>query len=163
MARGSLGLFTCSNKWSQTERYGPAKSSSAPTNVTLLAGFLFVVAALPTGAVSLGRVIDFWDTLTIVTVSVWIVSSGLGLLLNLADFLQKDGEFKRAGAVLTPAAIISALMKIAILPFWWEFALFPCLGILSILFAHHDSKDQGHPLYKSAKTARCHIPFWWWP
>ena len=116
-------------------------------------GFLLVVTALATVAVCVGRIVDLWETLPIVTVCVWTVSSGAGLLLNLRNFLEKDGEIKRAGAVLTPAAIIAALTNIAILSFWWEFALLPLLGILSVTFAYYDSKDQGHLLNSTAKTA----------
>ena len=116
-------------------------------------GFLLVVTALATVAVCLGGIVDLWETLPIVTVCVWTVSSGVGLLLNFSNFLEKGGEFKRAGAVLTPAATIAALTNIAILSFWWEFALLPFLGILSVTFAYYDSKDQGHLLYSTVKTA----------
>ena len=44
-------------------------------------------------------------------------------------------------------------MNIAILSFWWEVALFPLLGILSVIFAYYDSKDQSHQLYSAVKTA----------
>ena len=116
-------------------------------------GFLMVVTALATVAVCLGRIVDLWETLPIVTVSVWTVSSGVGLLSNFSNFLEKDGEYKRAGAVLTPAAIIAALTNIAVLSFWWELALLPFLGILSVTFAYYDSRKQGHPLYSTVKMA----------
>ena len=73
--------------------------------------------------------------------------------MRFPNFLKKDGEFKRASAVLTPAAIIAALTNVAILPFWWEVALLPLLGILSILFAFYDSKDRGHRVHGFVKAA----------
>ena len=115
-------------------------------------GLLLMVTALATVAVCLGRIVDLWQTLPIVTVCVWTVGSGVGLLLNFSDFLEKDGEFKRAGSALTPAAIIAALTNIAILSFWWEFALLPFLGILSGTFAYYDSKDRDHLLYSTVKA-----------
>ena len=123
------------------------------TILTSFMGLLLVVTALAAVAVCLGRIVDLWETLPVVTVSVWFVSSGVGLLLNFDNFLEKDGEFKRASAFLTPATIIAALMNIAILSFWWEVALFPLLGILSVIFAYYDSKDQSHQLYSAVKTA----------
>ena len=73
--------------------------------------------------------------------------------MKFPNFLEKDGEFKRASAVLTPATIIAALMNIAILSFWWEVALLPLLGILSILFAFYDPKDRGHQVHNFAQAA----------
>ena len=120
---------------------------------TSFIGFLLVVGALTTVAVCAGRIAGFWETLPIVTVSVWTVTSGVGLLLNFNDFLGKDGEFKRASAVLTPAAVIAALMNIAILSFWWEVALLPLLGILSVILAYSDSRDLPHHLNRTVKMA----------
>lgn len=121
------------------------------TVFTLFIGFLFVVAALTTVAVCVGRIAGFWETLPVVTVSVWTVTSGVGLLLNFDNFLGKDGEFKRASAVLTPAAVIAALMNIAILSFWWEVALLPLIGILSVVLAFSDSKDRPNRLNRTVK------------
>ena len=118
-----------------------------------LVGLLFVVIALATVAVYLGRIAGLWETLPVITVSVWTVSSGVRLLMNFGNFLEKDGEFKRASAVLTPATLIAALTNIAILSIWWEVTILPLLGILSFLFAYYDSKDRDHQLYNAAKTA----------
>ena len=44
-------------------------------------------------------------------------------------------------------------MNIAILSFWWEVALLPLLGILSVILAYSDSKDRPHHLYRTVKMA----------
>ena len=123
------------------------------TVLTSFIGLLLVVTALITVAVCVGRFAGFWETLPVVTVFVWILTSGVGLLLNFNNFLEKDGEFKRASAVLTPAAVIAALMNIGILSFWWEIALLPLLGILSVILAYSDSKDRLHQLHRTVKMA----------
>ena len=122
------------------------------TIVMLFMGLLLVVAALAAVAVFVGRIVGLWENPPIVTVSVWTMSSGFGLLMNFDNFLEKDGEFKRASAVLTPAAIITALTNIAILSIWWEVALLPCLAILSVIFTHYDSEDADHQMYRAVKT-----------
>ena len=123
------------------------------TVLTSFIGLLLVVTALTTVAVCVGRFAGFWETLPVVTVFVWTLTSGVGLLLNFNNFLEKDGEFKRACAVLTPAAVIAALMNIGILSFWWEIALLPLLGILSVILAYSDSKDRLHQLHRTVKMA----------
>ena len=116
-------------------------------------GLFMVVTILTTVVVSAGRFIGFWETLPVVTVLVWSLGSGASLLMNLNHFLEEDGEFRRASAVLTPATIIAALMNIAILHIWWEVALLPILAILSFMFAYYKSKGDGQYLHNTAKTA----------
>ena len=123
------------------------------TILSLYTGLLLVVTALAAVAVYLGRSVGLWETLPVVTVSVWAVSSGVALLLNFGDFLGKDGEFRRAAAVLTPATIIAALADIAILSFWWEVALFPVLAFLAIMFAYNQPEHRNRQLHSFAKMA----------
>ena len=122
------------------------------TILILLGGLLLVVIALATVAVCLGRIAGFWETLPVITVSIWTLTSGVGLLMNLSNFLEKDGEFKRAGAVLTPAAIVAALTNIAVLSIGWELGLLPLLVFLSFAVAYYESKDHSHQPYKVAMT-----------
>ena len=128
------------------------KTVMDPTILILLGGLLLVVTALATVAVWLGRIAGFWETLPVITVSIWTVSSGVGLLMNLSNFLEKDGEFKKASAVLTPAAIVAALTNIAVLSIWWELGILPLLVFLSFAVAYYESKDHSHQLYKMAMT-----------
>ncbi len=130
---------------------GILKTLGHQTTLTLFIGLLWVTAALATVAVCLGRIAGLWETLPIVTVSVWFVSSGVGLLLNSDNLREKGGKLKRASAVLTPAAIIAAFTNIAILSFWWEVALLPLLGILGVILAYYDSKDRSHQVYSYVK------------
>ncbi len=120
--------------------------------ITSLMGLIVVVAALAVAAVYIGRIAGLWETLPVITVFVWFVGSGVGLLTNFADFAGKKGEFKRAARALTPATIIAALTGIAILSFWWEVALFPILAILSAVFVHYDIKDPAHQLNRAVKA-----------
>ena len=112
-------------------------------------GLFLVAAFLTIAAVCLGRIAGLWETLPVITVSIWSLSSGVRLLMNFDNFLEKDGEFKRACAVLTPATIIAALTNIAILSLWWEIVLLPLLGVLSFIFASYDSTSRSHNVAKT--------------
>ena len=129
---------------------GLLRTTINPTILTLLGGLALVVLALATVAVILGRIGGFWETLPVVTVSTWTVTSGLGLMMNLNNFLEKGGEFKKASAVLTPAAIVAALTNIAVLSIWLELGLLPLLACLSFAVAYYESKRHSHRPYKAA-------------
>ena len=103
-------------------------------------GLFIVVAGLAIAAVTFGRVVGFWEIWPVISVVIWGVTSGTGILLNYNKFLQKDGEFRRAAAVVTPATVLVAFTNIAILPFWWEIGLLPVLAMLSIIGAYYASK-----------------------
>ena len=111
-------------------------------------GLFFTVTVLATVAVVFGRTVGLWETLPVVTVLVWAVTSGIWLLLNISDFLEERGQFiRKAKAVLVPATIVAAFANIATLLFWWEVVLIPPLVIFGFTFAYYESKSHGRPLY----------------
>ena len=87
-----------------------------------------------------------------VSVAVWALTSGVGILLNYEDFLQKEGEFRRAAKVLTTAWLITTLLNIAILPIWWEIGLVLVLAILGIIDVYYASRIGYQQVSRVART-----------
>ena len=96
-------------------------------------GLFMVAAGLAIAAVTSGRAVGLWGIWPVISVVIWSFTSGMGILLNYDNFLRREGEFRRAAAVVTPATVLVALTSIAILPFWWEIGLAPVLAVLSII------------------------------
>ncbi len=103
-------------------------------------GLFIIVAALAIVAVSFGNAVGLWVIWPVISVVIWGATSGMGILLNYDKFLQKDGEFRRAAAVVTPATVLVAVTNIAILPIWWEIGLLPVLAMLSVIAVYCTSK-----------------------
>ena len=118
-----------------------------PPIIALFIGLFVIEAALATVAVVLGRFVGLWTTLPIVTVSIWSVTSGISLLMDIGKFLEEDRHFiRKARAVLTPAIVLTALINIAILSFWWEFALVPFLQAFAVLSVYGSRNHNERPL-----------------
>ena len=101
-----------------------------PAILLPLAGLIANVAFLTFIAVIVGRRMGVWETLPVVTASLWAFTTGFSLLLHLGEFLKGDNNFRdRAVAMLGPAAILAAVMGVAICSFWWELVLVPILFV----------------------------------
>lgn len=109
------------------------KSFIRPVILGPVLGLFIVVAGLAIAAVTFGRTVGLWEIWPVISVVIWGVTSGMGILLNYDKFLRREGEFRRATAVVTPATVLVAFTSIAILPFWWEIGLLPVLAVLSII------------------------------
>ena len=119
---------------------GILKSFIKPIILVSVFGLFIVVAGLAIVAVTFGSAVGLWEIWPVISVVIWGATSGMGILLNYDKFLRKDGEFRRAAAVVTPATVLVAFTDIAILPFWWEFGLMPVLALLSIIAVYAASK-----------------------
>ena len=107
-----------------------------------LIGMLAIVAGLTILSVILGRMIGVWETLPVVTASVWFLTAGFSLLLNLGDFLKGENEFQtRVVAVLVPSTVITEIISVAVLTFWWELFLIPLLFfIVYVMYTNQSTK-----------------------
>ena len=105
-------------------------------------GLLIYVTCLAFLGVWLGRKIGFWETLPVVSVSVWSLTSGITLLLHLGEFLKGGNEFRsKAVAVLGPSTVITGIVNVAILAFWLEMILAPIITFLAISFYSTRNKE----------------------
>ena len=105
--------------------------------ISLLIFGLFANAAIVTLlAVIVGRAFGLWETLPVVTATIWSLTSGLSLLLNLETFLESGHEFrKRVITVLGPATVLTEVVAVAILPIWWELLFVPGVTLLALAVA----------------------------
>ena len=114
----------------------------SPSISLLVIGLLVNVACLTFLGVLLGRKIGFWETLPVVSVSVWSLTSGITLLLHLSEFLKGENEFRsRVVAVLGPSTVITGIVNIAILAFWLEMILAPVIFFLAVAFYSTRNKE----------------------
>ena len=123
-----------------------------PILLVPILGLFIIVTGLAAVAVTFGRTVGLWEICPVVSVAVWGVTSGVGILLNYGNFLQKEGEFRRAAKVLTPAWFITTLMNIATLPIWWEIGLVPVLAILWIIDVYYASRIGYQQVSRVART-----------
>ena len=102
--------------------------------ISILLSGLFVNAAFITAlAVCLGRKVGLWETLPLVTATIWSLTTGVSLLFHLGEFIRSSSEFrKRAIRILGPSTIATEIVGIAILAFWIELVLVPLLLLLTL-------------------------------
>ena len=103
-------------------------------------GLLATVAVLITSAVIVGRIWGLWETLPIVTATIWFLTSGFSLFDHLKPNREDNAFWKTAKAILGPSAIITALSGIAIFPFFWELVLIPVSTIIYIYTLRNDNE-----------------------
>ena len=104
-----------------------------PSITLLIIGLLVNVATLTTAAVVVGRNVGFWETLPVVTATIWFLTTGFSLLFNLDEFVHTDRAFlRRAGAVLGPSTVVAGVVGVGVLVFWWELFLIPVLFLLTV-------------------------------
>ena len=127
-----------------------AKSLLSPTIFGLTLGMFLVAVGLAASAVLLGRFIDLWAVIPVVTVSIWGTSSGMGLLMNFGEISKPGGGLRAAKRILTPATILATLTNIAIFSIWWEIAILPVIAILSIVYFYCESREEEQNLHRLA-------------
>ena len=114
--------------------YGLLTTFLKPAILLPIVGLLAYVAFLTFVAVITGRKLGLWQTLPIVTATVWAFTTGISLLLNLGEFIETDNVFRsRAVALLGPSTIVAAFMGVAVLSFWGELILIPILSVLVLV------------------------------
>ena len=114
----------------------------SPSLLLPILGLLIDVTTLTVLSVILGRRVGLWETLPVVTASIWFLSTGFSLLLHLGDFIRNDNEFRRrAVALLVPPTILTQVAGVAILPVVWELFLVPVL--VFVAFAVHANRGLG--------------------
>ena len=102
--------------------------------ISILLSGLFVNAAIISAlAVCVGREVGLWESLPIVTATIWSLTSGVSLLFHLGEFISSSNEFRtRAFGILGPSTIITETVGIAILSFWLELFLVPIVLLLTL-------------------------------
>ena len=114
----------------------------SPSISLLVLGLLMNIAGLTFLGVLLGRKIGFWETLPVVSVTIWSLTSGFSLLMHLGEFVKSDNEFRsRVLAVLGPSTVLTGIVSIAILEFWLEIILAPIIFILGFAYYSTRSKE----------------------
>ena len=113
-----------------------------PSISLLIIGLLVNVATLSTAAVVVGRNVGFWETIPVVTATIWFLTAGFSLLFNLDEFVHTGRAFlRRAVAVLGPSTVVAEVVGVGVLVFWWELFLIPVLFLLT--FAVFRSRSTG--------------------
>ena len=103
-----------------------------PSIALVFLGLFANVTIVTTVAVIGGRNVGFWETLPIVSATIWFLTAGFSLLFHLPEFFGARKEFRRrAVAVLGPSTLITEVVGVSILTFWWELFLMPVLLILA--------------------------------
>ena len=114
-----------------------------------IVGLLANVAILTTITVVVGRKVGLWETLPIVTATVWAFTAGFSLLLDLGDLLKGDNAFgKRVVRLLGPSTVVAEIVGVSILAFWLELLLIPVLAVLA--FVVYANRNTGATIISSA-------------
>ena len=109
-----------------------------------LAGLLVYGAVLTFVAVTVGRKEGIWATFPVVTSTVWALTAGVPLLLHLGEFLRGDNEIRsKVVAILGPSAIVTSIMSVAVLSFWWELILVPILAVAAAVLVYLAYANRG--------------------
>ena len=105
--------------------------------ISLLVFGLFANATILTLlAVIAGRTFGLWGTLPVVAATMWSLTSGFSLLLNLDKFFESGSEFrKRVITVFGPATVLTEVVAVAIFPIWWELLFVPGVTLLALAVA----------------------------
>ena len=125
------------------------KSSSARSSVSQLLkllmqlqialpiiGLLACVAILTNVFLTVGRIVGFWETLPILTATIWFFTAGFSLLFDLQEFFEGRNEFRRrAVGILGPSILIAEVVSIPVFELWQELILIPVLFILTYIVA----------------------------
>ena len=117
----------------RTSLSGLSKTLIKPPISLLIFGLFANAAILTLLAVIVGRTFGFWETLPVVSATMWSLMSGLSLLFNLEKFLENGSEFrKKVITVLGPATVLTEVAGVAILPIWWELLFVPGVTLLAL-------------------------------
>ena len=120
-----------------------------PAISLLIVGLLANVAIVTTITVVAGRKVGLWETLPIVTATVWAFTAGFSLLLNLGDLLKGDNAFgKRVVRLLGPSTVVAEIVGVSILALWSELLLVPVLVVLG--FVVYTNRNTGATVISSA-------------
>ena len=115
---------------------GLLKTLIEPPISLLIFGLLANAAILTLLVVIVGRTVGLWGTLPVVAATMWSLTSGLSLLLNLERFLESGSEFrKRVITVFGPPTVLTEVIAVAILPIWWELLFVPGVTLLALAVA----------------------------
>ena len=114
--------------------YGLLKVFLQPIIFLPIVGLLANVALLTFIAVTVGRKVGLWQTLPVVTVSVWAITTGVSFFSLLQELYEDNNAFKsRAVASLGPSTIVAAFMGVEVLSFWGELFLVIVLSVLALV------------------------------
>ena len=109
----------------------------------IITGLMVLVAVLTTLVVIVGRCLGLWDTLPVISASVWFLTSGFSLLFSLGEMQENRGIIlSKVRAVFVPSALIAAVFGVPVLPLWWEILVAPfllALVVISIKYASRPS------------------------
>ncbi len=99
-----------------------------------MVGLLANVAFLTIFAVVIGRKFGLWQTLPVVTATVWAITTGVSLFSLLQKLYEDDNTFSsRAVALLGPSSILAAFMGVEVLSFLGELILLIVLTFLVLV------------------------------
>ena len=105
-----------------------------PIIVLPMVGLLANVAFLTIIAVVIGRKFGLWQTLPVVTATVWAITTGVSLFSLLQKLHEDDNAFSsRAVALLGPSSILAAFMGVEVLSFLGELILLIVLTFLVLV------------------------------
>ena len=105
-----------------------------PSISVFMVGMLANATILTSFAVIAGREVGIWETLPVVTASIWSLITGFALLLNLGRLPKGENAFRsRVVTVLGPSTVVTEVVGVAILAFWRELVLVPVLVLLTLV------------------------------
>lgn len=114
--------------------YGLLTMFLKPIILLPIAGLLANVAFLTIIAVIVGRKYGLWQTLPVVTATVWAITTGVSLFSLLLRNLEEANAFgNRAVSLLGPSSILAAFMGVEVLSFWGELILLIVLTPLALV------------------------------
>lgn len=95
----------------------------------------------------LGRFIGLWEEPPVVSASSWFLISGVGLLLNIDKALEGESVFKRSVKVVSPAAIVTAILSVSVLPLLVEILVLPVVTFLTMMITYIQLKESEDRIY----------------
>ena len=117
------------------------KKLSGGMMLGVMTALLLFVVVLTTLAVMVGRTVGLFEVVPGITATVWFLTSGFSLLFSIDQSENGRGLLReKIKTVLAPSALCAAIFNVAILPFWWEFALLPVVTALVYASIAHSSR-----------------------
>ena len=133
--------------------YGIIRSLSNPDVLLAIIGLTSTAMIATVVMEALRYIFGFGGAIPLVTVTFWLFTSGLSLLLNLVGFYEPGRAFfKKAKDIVGPAAVVTALVNFSVLPLWLELSLFPFLTVLTMVSVLGDVKDEKRKASTLAKV-----------
>ena len=128
-----------------------------PTVLLVITGLVSMVLAVTVATEVLKWVVGVTEPIPAVATTFWFFTSGFPMLLNLGNFYEGGTPFfRKAGEVLGPAAVLTALVDFSILPLWWELFLCPVVTVLFLIstlgYSLGVPRENARPVVVTAKA-----------